>query len=239
MLIINADDWGWSHDSTDRSLDCFRRSRISTISAMVFMEDSERAADLARENGIPVGLHLNLTQKFSSGALSSTLSRHHCRVVRYLKTRKVNQILFNPFLCKAFDYVFQAQWEEFIRLFETEPTRLDGHHHMHLCMNMIASGRLPRGIKIRRNFTFGPGEKDPLNRLYRYMVDRWLKSRFQCTDFFFSIEPIDPIRLQRLVLMSKSSDVEIMVHPGVETQYRYLLSVEWKSLIAKSSVLPH
>jgi predicted glycoside hydrolase/deacetylase ChbG (UPF0249 family) len=46
MLIVNADDWGRNRDATDRSLECHRNGRITTVSAMVFMEDSERAADL-------------------------------------------------------------------------------------------------------------------------------------------------------------------------------------------------
>jgi len=32
---------------------------------MVFMEDSERAADLAKEYSMEVGLHLNFTQEFA------------------------------------------------------------------------------------------------------------------------------------------------------------------------------
>jgi len=183
-----------------------------------------------------VGLHLNLIQELTGEKIPRTFRDQHGMVAAYLKARKMNQVIFNPFLCKAFDYVFQAQWDEFCRLYGSEPARVDGHHHMHLCMNMLASGAVPRRIKIRRNFTFRRGEKDPLNRLYRYLVDRWLTSRFQCTDYFFSIAPIDRERLRRLVLLSKAADVEIMVHPGVEEQYTYLLSPEWARLISANSV---
>lgn len=234
MLYVNADDLGWTKDITDRILRCYSQRRIHTASVMTFMNDSERASKLAIDNKLDVGLHLNLTQEFTGQAATNTLQSHQMAVSDYLNARKINQVLFNPFLRHSFDYVFQAQWEEFHRLYGKVPTRFDGHHHMHLCMNMLASGRLPRGIKIRRNFTFGPGEKDPLNRLYRYLVDRWLKSRFLCTDSFFSMAPIDQGRLQRLVLMSKLSDVELMVHPGVENEYRYLLSDNWLNLISET-----
>ena len=239
MLYVNADDLGWTKDITDRILRCYRHGRLNSTSAMMFMEDSERASKLAIDNKLDVGLHLNLTQEFTSQAATNTLKSHQMAVSDYLNAQKINQVLFNPLLRHSFDYVFHAQWEEFCRLYGEEPTRLDGHHHMHLCMNMLASDRLPKGIKIRRNFTFGPGEKDPLNRLYRYLVDRWLTSRFFCTDFFFSMAPINQERLKRLVLMSKSSDVEIMVHPGVKEEYLYLLSSEWASLISASSPLSH
>src|SRR5579863_5715924 len=61
LLIINADDWGVNREATDRTLDCVLRKTVSSASAMVFMEDSERAAQLALEAGVDTGLHLNLT----------------------------------------------------------------------------------------------------------------------------------------------------------------------------------
>jgi chitin disaccharide deacetylase len=231
MLIINADDYGLNTKTTDNILSCFTRKRIHSTSAMTFMSDSERAADLARENQMPVGLHLNLDELFTGPAIPSTLIEHHNKMTIYLKGRKWNQILYNPFLRNTFDYVFQAQWDEFTRLYHKEPKRLDGHHHLHLCMNMLLSGKIPNGITIRRNFTFYRGEKNPINRLYRRLVDWWLESNFSCADSFFSMKPIDLSTLQRLVVLSETSDVEIMVHPGMENEYLFLLSSEWGKLI--------
>ena len=106
-------------------------------------------------------------------------------------------------------------------------------------MNMLLSRNLPKGIKIRKNFTFRFGEKDPLNFLYRHLVDRWLKSRFQCTDYFDSINPIDSERLKRLVSLSKSFDVELMLHMGVDKEYRYLLGKDWANLISDTIQQEH
>ncbi len=234
MLIINADDWGMNEKMTDRILTCYRHRRIHTVSAMAFMADSERAASLAKEFKMAVGLHLNLTQEFTGGTISATLRDHHQAVSVYLKARKINQILFNPFLRHSFDYVFRAQWEEFLRLYGYQPTRLDGHHHMHLCMNMLIMNRYPRGLRMRRNFSFDKKEKGPVNRFYRRLVDHWLKAHFSCPDFFFSMAPIDQERLRRITMLSTSADVELMVHPGVESEYKYLLSDEWLSLLSES-----
>lgn len=231
MLIINADDYGRTPETTDRIVECFNRKVIHLTSAMTFMDDSERASDLAVQNGLPVGLHLNLTMNFTGKMIPSNLREQHDRVVTYLTARKFNHILYNPMLRSAFEYVYKAQWDEFCRLYGEPPKRLDGHHHMHLCMNMILSGLYPEGIKIRRNFTFYVGEKPPFNRLYRYLMNRWLTSRFQCTDSFFSISPIDHKRLNDMILLSKSYDVELMVHPGVDEEYDFLLSHQWKELI--------
>ena len=51
-VIVNADDWGRDNATTDRCLDCFLLGAVSSVSAMVFMEDSERAAHLARHHGV-------------------------------------------------------------------------------------------------------------------------------------------------------------------------------------------
>lgn len=203
---------------------------------MTFMKDSERAAELAGQNSLPVGLHLNFTQDFTGENVTANMRSQHKRVAAYLKAHKLNQILYNPMLRKAFGYVFQAQWDEFCRLYGEDPKRLDGHQHMHLCMNMLFSGHFPKGIKIRRNFTFCPGEKGPMNRLYRYLVDYWLKSRFRCTDHFFSFKPINLDKIRRILELSKSSGVELMVHPGVEEEYQFLLSPEWAKLILDSPI---
>lgn len=234
MLFVNADDFGRAKGTTDRILICSNQKKIHSAGAMVFMIDSERAADLAKENQLPVGFHLNLDEEITAPTVPAKLRAFHQATGAYLNARKWNQVFYNPFLRNAFDYVFQAQWDEFCRLYGDEPKRLDGHHHMHLCMNMLFSGKYPKGIKIRRNFSFGPSEKDPFNRFYRYLVDRWLTSRFQCTDYFFSITPIGQERLKRLVALSKHSDVEIMAHPGVDEEYRFLMSDHWSKLIPEA-----
>jgi chitin disaccharide deacetylase len=235
MLFVNADDLGSTKETTDRILTCYYQQRIHAASAMLFMKDSERAAGLAKESGLPVGLHLNLIQDFTGELIPSNLRESHRSVVAYLNARKINQVIYNPSLSNAFDYTFQAQWNEYYRLYGEEPKRLDGHKHMHLCMNMIASRRYPKGMKIRRNFTFSFVEKNPFNRLYRYLVDCRLRSQFICTDFFFSLAPIDEGKLKRLVLLSKSADVELMVHPGVEKEYLFLLSSDWANLISEKN----
>ena len=65
MLIINADDWGRSLVETDAVLRCYQEGRITSVSAMVFMEDSERAAELAKDNELDVVLHVNFAGVFT------------------------------------------------------------------------------------------------------------------------------------------------------------------------------
>jgi predicted glycoside hydrolase/deacetylase ChbG (UPF0249 family) len=231
MLFVNADDWGRTQQITDRILTCFFENRIHETSAMTFMADSERSAELAQENQLPTGLHLNLDEELSGKSIPTKLLTHHNAVSVYLKKWKWNQVIFNPFLCRSFDYVFQSQWDEFGRLYGEAPKRLDGHHHLHLSMNMLLSGEIPKGIKVRRNFTFRPGEKNIINLLYRYFTDLFLTSSYLCTDYFFSIAPINIQKISHIVAISKSNDVELMTHPGEEAEYDFLLSPAWETLI--------
>src|ERR1700730_3701404 len=83
-LIVNADDWGRDHENTERTLECVRRGTVSCVSAMVFMEGSDRAATIARARRIDTGLHLNFTTPFSAPSVPARLSKHQSRVARYL-----------------------------------------------------------------------------------------------------------------------------------------------------------
>jgi hypothetical protein len=69
------------------------------------------------------------------------------------------QLLYNPFLRETFASSYRAQVEEFMRLFEKLPSHIDGHHHMHLCANLLLSKSIPAGMRLGRNFSFWPGEK--------------------------------------------------------------------------------
>jgi chitin disaccharide deacetylase len=237
MLIINADDFGRSAAETDAALRCYQEGRITSVSAMVFMSDSERAASLAKENGVDTGLHLNFSETFTGKNNSVRLSDYHSCIVRYLGRNKYSQLFYNPFLRKAFSYSYQAQAEEFARLFGKPPSHIDGHHHMHLCANLLLSKLIPIGMKIRRNFSFWPGEKSPLNRAYRALVDRWLARRYRLTDYFFDLtQCIEDNKLGRATSLAKSSNVELMTHPVVETEADYLMSVEFHVLLQRLNV---
>jgi chitin disaccharide deacetylase len=222
-LIVNADDWGRNTETTERIFDCVVRRSVSSVSAMVFMEDSERAAAIARERGIDAGLHLNLTTPFSAPGSRIQLNVHQQRLCRYLQRHRLAQAVFHPGLVQSFEYVVAAQREEFLRLYGAEPKRLDGHHHMHLCSNVLLRGLLPSGTVVRRNFSFLPGEKSLANRLYRQTVDRLLARRHHLTDFFFSLAPLDPpSRAKRIFSLASKFTVEVETHPVNPVEYRFL-----------------
>lgn len=222
-LIVNADDWGRDSRTTDRSLDCIRAGGVSSVSAMVFMEDSGRAAAIALENGIDAGLHLNLTTPFSAPGYPSSLAAHQARLSGFLLRHRFAQTVFHPGLRRSFEYVVAAQLDEFRRLYGRDPARMDGHHHMHLCANVLLGGLLPPGTLVRRNFSFERGEKSLSNRLYRRSTDRLLARRHRVVDFFFSLVPLDiPERLTRIFSLARQFAVEVETHPVHSDEYRFL-----------------
>ena len=222
-LVVNADDWGRDREITNKTLDCVRRETVSAVSAMVFMEDSDRAASLSRELTVDTGLHLNFSAEFTAQESSPTLVEHHHKVSRFLLSHPMARVFYHPGLTRSFEYVVNAQIEEFERLYGQTPARLDGHHHLHLSANVLIGKLLPAGTLIRRNFSFQPGEKSGLNRFYRKTVDRKLARRHQIVDFVFNLAPIEPAsRLERIFSLAQSSVVELETHPINIDEYHFL-----------------
>jgi chitin disaccharide deacetylase len=110
---------------------------------------------------------------------------------------------------------------------------------MHLCANVLISNLIPAGVRVRRNFSFWPGEKSWLNRAYRELVDRWLARKYQLTDYFFDLtQCMQEKKLERVVILARSSNVELMTHPIVPTEVDYLLSDKFGTTLSALWPLP-
>lgn len=240
MLIVNADDLGRNRSATDRTLECHAAGRITSTSAMVFMADSHRAAALASDSGIEIGLHLNLSEPFSDPAVPESLRRQQARLCAFLRAGKFALIAYHPFLRSAFHSVVHAQLAEFSRLFGRQPSHLDGHQHMHLATNVLVDRLLPAGSTVRRSFSFLPGERPLLNRWYRKIVDRHLASRFRVVDQFHSLSScMSTERLRRIVVLANTQLVELMVHPERLHETEFLLGDEYANAIASAQLSTH
>jgi predicted glycoside hydrolase/deacetylase ChbG (UPF0249 family) len=224
MLIINADDLGRSRAATDAAMACHAKGRISSASAMVFMVDSERASKAASGAGLDVGLHVNFSEEFSAGSISEELRIAHAQIRGFLCASKYALLIFNPLLIRQFEFVFTAQLAEFNRLYGRPPSHLDGHQHLHLATNMLVQCLLPTGTKVRRSFSFRPGERGFVNRWYRSAVDRSLMRRHRMTDYFFSLsDHLAPDRFERVISLASKANVELMVHPQRPAEHDFLM----------------
>ncbi len=230
MLVINADDWGRTVSETDMMLKCHKKGAITSVSAMVFMADSERAAALAKREGVDAGLHVNFTEAFTAKNTPAWLIASQKRISRFLKRSKYALLLYHPLLRKDFRKVYEAQAEEYKRLYGVAPSHVDGHQHMHLCSNMLIDRIIPAGTKVRRSFSSLDGERSAFNRGYRKLVDRALGRAYRMTDYFFDIgQCLEGERLKRVLEIAKRDKVELMTHPYRDREYAFLLSDEYSA----------
>ena len=237
VVVINADDWGRDANTTDRILECVQGRAVSSVSAMVFMEDSERAADLARRHNVDAGLHLNFTTPFTAPQCRARLMEQQGRCTRFLRAHRLAPMLYRPGLAASFHYVVQAQMDEFERIYGHAATRVDGHHHMHLCQNVQFAKLLPDGIMVRRNFSFIRGEKSFLNRAYRNRQDRVLARRHSITDLFFALRPIYPLsRLEEIFALAGKYTIEVETHPVDAEEFKFLMEGGLKRTMGEAEV---
>jgi chitin disaccharide deacetylase len=136
--------------------------------------------------------------------------------------------------------VVASQIDEYRRVYRCDSLRMDGHHHMHLCANVLLARLLPAGAIVRRNFTFLPGEKGIFNRMYRRMVDSRLRKRHQICDYLFNLVPLQPSdRLRRIFSLAQHSIVEVETHPVNADEYRFLMDGEASRLVDDVQVARH
>lgn len=234
MIIINADDFGRTVAETDTATALVTNQRVTSVSAMVFMQDSERAAEMAAYMEIDVGLHLNFCEPWRDNRAPRALVAQQELLVSFFSRSRYTAVLYNPLLKYAFEAVYHAQLEEFYRLYKRSPSHVDGHRHLHLCTNMLIDPLIPRGSCVRRNFTFASGEKGLLNRAYRRLVDTCLGRRYVLTDYFFSLEQCLNGRgraLSSVAELAQYGVVEVMTHPRNSVEFEYLAGEHCRNVL--------
>ena len=232
LLIVNADDLGGNAVATDRIIASFEAGLITSATAMMFMADSARAAGLARQVKLPVGLHLNLTQAYDSPEVSEVIAGHQQRVVRFMANRSRRRLGLAPHLLFSMRRVIADQLREFRALYGSEPTHLDGHNHAHL--NPTALLCLPAGRAVRPAFEYGR----PVGHVLapRVLRDSMLARRHPTVDHFFPLPRIHPdlggTGIERAFGLALSDSVEIMVHPDHDATFDILVGAAWKEMLS-------
>ena len=221
MLIINADDWGYDAHTAKRILTCVDRGSISSVSAMVFMEDSERAAAVARDRRMDAGLHLNLDTPFTKVPIASNLVEHQVRLARFFHS-PFSRPFFHPGLVRSFEYVVSSQLAEYDRLYGAPPRRIDGHHHLHLAANVLLGGLFPLDTILRPHFSREPGEKGIRNSLFRCYTKLLLERSHRTVDCLFALQPLEPKRLLKIFSRSRESTIEVETHPTNPVEFEFL-----------------
>lgn len=236
LLIVNADDLGLGRAETDAIVDCFERGAISSATALVWMPDSVRAAELARAAGIPVGLHLNLIEPFNASDVPASVAETQARVVARLRSRRAATQLYHPAWAHDFERCIADQLAAFERLYGRAPTHVDGHQHMHLALNALFARALRPVVKYRGAVTRRPTESARPKRAVRALVDRLVRMRFSTTDWCMSIRSLHPALggagIDQALGRAEHDSFELMVHPGYDDERAVLSSPDWGVLLA-------
>jgi len=228
VLIVNADDVGASESTTDPAIASYDEGVISSVSAMVWMADSRRAAGLALERRIPVGLHLNLTLPFSDeGAPEDARAMHQQLVARFDSVSWMrDDAMFDerdPVIVAAIAHQLEA-----FRALYGEPTHLDGHHHVHVHPAVLPC--LPREYPIR------PVIKKPSELIRRRSSrDRKLRKAFRTADGCVNFRQIHPSTggagLQ-VLKFARRRVLDVMVHPQFSDEREALRTPEWAAALS-------
>ncbi len=227
MLIVNADDVGAGPTATDFALQAYASGAITSGSAMVWMPDSRRSAELVRERGLPTGLHLNLTLPFADRSVPRPVRDRQLRLVGRFQAeswRGETALAIPRQLLR--DAVFD-QLEQFRELYG-EPTHLDGHHHVHVQPQVLEalSPELPIRPILRES---GELDRRPSRR------ERELRRRFQAPELAVAFEQLHPaIGGAGLAPLRRAQThaLEVMTHPQLCAQLDALLSETWLTALA-------
>lgn len=240
LLIVNADDWGGERRSTEAIHEAFRAGRVTSTTAMVYMEDSGRAAGIARQGNLPVGLHLNLTQPFTDPEVPEPVRERQRRVAAaflgrgrdgHPGTSRLLRWLYDPRLARAVGDVLRDQLERFEALYGSPPTHFDGHNYVDTTPNVFLSRALPRGAKMRNSLDRYPLDTGP-GAMAREARQRLRRRRFHSTRYVLHITELELPDDPRLALAEKSS-VEVICHPDHAAEMERLMSAEWAACLAR------
>src|SRR5206468_4312735 len=106
-------------------------------------------------------------------------------------------------------------------------THVDGHQHVHSCLNVLLSGALPRHLPLRR-VVIDDLRPRALARARQALAAR----RFASTDLFVSLGAFvhvpDSAHAAELVREAEYRPVEVMVHPAAGAERRFLESNAWE-----------
>lgn len=235
MLIVNADDWGLRPEVTEAIAECWAAGAVTSASAMVAMADSERAFELAAAQGLPLGLHLNLTTPFTAPEMEPGRRRRQARAVDYFAASERRRLLFDPRQRGALDRCVVDQLDAFAESSGVAAEHADGHQHIQVCPTVLSCRALGRVRSLRRAHGFVAGSPSAAKRGYRSLVNRALRHRFHSVPFV-SLRDLHPalggVGLERLAPLARDGDVEVMVHPAWGDEREVLLSSAWRQLLS-------
>ena len=216
-LIVNADDFGFTHDVNEGIVEAHREGILTATTLMANGAAFDQAVALAREvRSLDVGCHLVLVQGQSVADPSRALPVTVTELAKLLFQRKL----------PVYDELL-AQVRKIVRA-GIRPTHLDTHKHTHLLPPVLdAVARLAQEFRIpwvRRPFDFGIHRGARITksavavgmRFTRPSFSRSL-ARLKTTDHFAGFQITGTLREENLLATLERLPeglTELMCHPG-------------------------
>lgn len=238
MLIVNADDLGLRATMTDATLAAWRAGAVTGATAMVHMPDSVRAATLARQAGMPVGLHLNLTEPFTGPDAPLAVRERQRRAVAVFRSLRLMRWAYLPGVAGQIAAAIDDQLEAFAALYGGPPDHYDGHQHVHVCLNVARSRALPAGLATRGAADVPLGEHAGVRATARRLRAAMTARDRPRPTWFFHLADVHPRLggrgLDEALALARDvgSSVEVMVHPDWPGDQSVLTSEEWVRTLA-------
>ncbi|KHL68032.1 MULTISPECIES: ChbG/HpnK family deacetylase [Pseudomonas] len=177
-VIINADDFGLSHDENRTIIAAFQQGLISSATLMANMPAFVEACALTREHGLQgrVGLHFNLTY----GRPLSTAIRAQPRLCNAAGEFDLNLPRHRLWLPRrtrqAIEAELQAQWQRCLE-HGVRPSHIDSHQHVHNILpvgEVVARFAAHQGVPVRLARNLGRNLTLP-KRLFKALLNQRLR----------------------------------------------------------------
>jgi predicted glycoside hydrolase/deacetylase ChbG (UPF0249 family) len=224
VLIINADDFGYSLTVNQAILRSFERKFVNSTSMMANMAGFDDAINMVNRYTVlqgRVGVHLNLTEGYPVTRLLRGLPAFCDEDGRLVYDRRRALIHLGRKEKDGLYGELKAQLEKVLSA-GIRPTHLDSHHHVHTewaiapLVCRLAREYGIRRIRLTRNI--GPG-RHYIRRIYKRVYNRWYlggHSGFANTDYFGDIADIRchaKADGQGVIRLLPGRSYEVMVHP--------------------------
>ena len=237
-LVVNADDFGLSHEVNKAICQSFKEGKINRTTLMTNMPYAREAMEMAANEGFidRVGIHLNLTSGIpltDKIAKDSLMCNENGEFTADF-ARSMKMRFFLPAETgKNIEIELDGQMKEYEKL-GGALWHIDSHHHVHTDPSVWKSLRRVlkkypvSGVRLGRNMYRGG---NPLMHLYKALYNKTV-SRF-CRlkpDYFGSMEDYmnwtkDMTSSQKGEFLT-NNQVEIMVHPMFDAAGRLTDSLE-------------
>ncbi|MBA4373070.1 MAG: hypothetical protein C0402_09460 [Thermodesulfovibrio sp.] len=219
MLVINADDFGYSSEINQAIVACFEKGYCSSATVMSNTPGFEEACQLIHDHNLmkDVGIHFVLSEGFP---LTDDIKR--CRRFcnsegKFIMSRESRYLMLSSSEKRALASELRVQISK-CRENDIAITHADSHHHVHeewgIAAVVIALCREAGIPYLRKARNCGPG-RFVLKRWYRHHLNRRIQEAgLARTEYFGSAA-------DALFLLGKSAErahsIEIMVHPAYNT----------------------